>query len=128
MNLRIGSSPDSWGVWFPNDPKQVSWQRFLDELVEAGYEWTELGPYGYLPTDVSILGRELERRRLKVSGTFAMAHLEEREAWPELERQVLGAGESLAALEGKFLVLIDDTYSDLFTGKATRPTRLENNA
>ncbi len=52
MNIQIGSAPDSWGVWFPSDPKQTPWQRFLDEIVAAGYEWTELGPYGYLPTDL----------------------------------------------------------------------------
>jgi len=22
-NLRLGTAPDSWGVWFPDDPKQV---------------------------------------------------------------------------------------------------------
>ena len=49
MNITIGSAPDSWGVWFPSDPQQTPWHRFLDEMVEAGYEWTELGPYGYLP-------------------------------------------------------------------------------
>src|SRR2546425_12847708 len=49
--LRIGSAPDSWGVWFPDDEQQVPWRRFLDEVTEAGYEWIELGPYGYLPTD-----------------------------------------------------------------------------
>ena len=37
--LRIGTAPDSWGVWFPDDPKQVPWQRFLDEVAQAGYSW-----------------------------------------------------------------------------------------
>ena len=37
---------------FPNDPKQPPWRQFLDEVSEAGYEWIELGPYGYLPTDL----------------------------------------------------------------------------
>ena len=36
--IRIGSAPDSWGVWFPDDPQQVPWQRFLDEVSAAGYE------------------------------------------------------------------------------------------
>ena len=49
MNITIGSAPDSWGIWFPSDPQQTPWHRFMDEIVEAGYEWTELGPYGYLP-------------------------------------------------------------------------------
>src|ERR1039457_7712368 len=71
MSITIGTAPDSWGVWFPSDPKQTPWHRFLDEVVEAGFEWIELGPYGYLPTDIEVLRHELNRRRLKVSGTFA---------------------------------------------------------
>jgi inosose dehydratase len=66
--LRLGSCPDSWGVWFADDPKQTPWQRFLDELSEVGYEWVELGPYGYLPTDPSQLQDELAARKLKVAG------------------------------------------------------------
>lgn len=65
--IRIGSAPDSWGVWFPDDPRQVPWRRFLDEVAEAGYEWIELGPYGYLPTDPDVLAQETGRRGLKVS-------------------------------------------------------------
>ena len=127
MNITIGSAPDSWGVWFPSDPQQTPWHRFLDEMVEAGYEWTELGPYGYLPTDLPTLRRELSSRGLKVTGTFAMANVEEASLWGELERQVLGAGERLAALDAKYLVLIDDTYTDLFTGEAIAPKRLDEN-
>src|SRR4026208_2050340 len=82
MNIKIGSAPDSWGVWFPSDPKQTPWHRFLDEIAEAGYEWTELGPYGYLPKDLPTLRSELGKRGLKVSGTFVMRHLEDTSAWP----------------------------------------------
>ena len=128
MDIKIGSAPDSWGVWFPADPRQTPWHRFLDEIVQAGYEWTELGPYGYLPTDLPTLRDELDRRSLKVSATFAMKPLEDPAAWPELDRQVLGGGELLAALGAPFLVLIDDTYSDLFTGQPVAPTRLDEDA
>ena len=41
--LRLGSCPDSWGVWFADDPRQTPWRRFFDELAEAGYRWLELG-------------------------------------------------------------------------------------
>jgi inosose dehydratase len=128
MKITIGSAPDSWGVWFPNDAKQTPWNRFLDEIAQAGYQWTELGPYGYLPTDLATLRKELEKRSLKACGSAVMVHLEDQAAWSETERQVLGAGELLAALGARFLVLIDDTYSDLFTGKPTRPSRLDPSA
>ncbi|RIK38163.1 MAG: hypothetical protein DCC55_22080 [Chloroflexi bacterium] len=128
MNIKVGSAPDSWGVWFPSDPKQTPWQRFLDEIAEAGYEWTELGPYGYLPTDLPTLRAELDKRRLKVAATFAMGNLENPTAWPALEQQVLGAGELLAALGAKYLVLIDDSYTDLFTGELLAPRQLAGDA
>ena len=65
MNVKVGSCPDSWGVWFPDDPKQIPWNRFLDEVAEAGYEWIELGPYGYLPTDINRLLARLKPRAIK---------------------------------------------------------------
>jgi hypothetical protein len=33
VRLRVGSAPDSWGVWFPDDEHQLPWHQFLDELV-----------------------------------------------------------------------------------------------
>src|SRR3712207_6378881 len=73
--LRLGTAPDSWGVWHPEDPVQVPWHRFLDEVVEAGYSWIELGPYGYLPTDPGQLRDEVGRRGLSVSGQACFAAL-----------------------------------------------------
>lgn len=29
-NLCLGSAPDSWGIWFPEDEHQVSYTRFLE--------------------------------------------------------------------------------------------------
>jgi inosose dehydratase len=71
-HLQLGSCPDSWGVWFADDPRQTPWNRFLDEMAEAGYRWLELGPYGYLPTDPGQLGDEVAKRGLSVAaGTVA---------------------------------------------------------
>ena len=125
MNIKIGSAPDSWGVWFPNDSRQTPWNRFLDEIVEAGYEWIELGPYGYLPTNLNLLKSELSKRALKVAATFVMRALEDKTLWPEIEKEVVGAGQLLAALGAKYLVLIDDTHTNLFTGEPIAPTRLD---
>ncbi len=90
--LFIGTAPDSWGVWFPDDPRQTPWQRFLDEVAEAGYHYVELGPYGYLPTDAQRLKDELAARDLEVSaGTvftgFHRTDAEERRAvWEQVHR------------------------------------------
>ena len=44
--LRLGTAPDSWGVWFAEDAHQVGWKQYLDDVANAGYVWTELGPQG----------------------------------------------------------------------------------
>src|SRR6266567_7223266 len=80
-HLRLGSCPDSWGVWFPADPAQTHWSRFLDELAQAGYRWLELGPYGYLPTDPARLRDELDRRGLRLCGGGVAGGLHRSNAW-----------------------------------------------
>src|SRR5213079_3094964 len=81
MTIRIGTAPDSWGVWFSSDPKQIPWERFLDEVKIAGYEWIEIGPLDYLPSDAATLQNELAKRGLNVTGTFVMSHLEDADKW-----------------------------------------------
>jgi inosose dehydratase len=99
--LRIGTAPDSWGVWNPEDPAQTSATRFLDEVQLAGYHWIELGPYGYLPTDPARLKDELARRDLELSaGTVFTALHRGRDAfdtaWQEV-RKVVGLSSALGA-------------------------------
>ena len=66
--IRLGTAPDSWGIWFVDDPNQLPWDRFLDEATAVGFEWVELGPYGYLPTEPEHLRDELHKRGLRLSG------------------------------------------------------------
>ncbi len=124
MNIQVGTAPDSWGVWFADDPRQTPAQRFLDEVVEAGYEWIELGPIGYLPADPARLKLEVARRELKVSGTFVMGHLEQPETFAKMREEASSTGALLQDLGARYLVLIDDTYTDLFTGEKTRSPHL----
>ena len=124
MDVKVGSAPCSWGVWFGNDPKQTPWNRFLDEIAVADYQWTELGPYGYLPTEYAILKAELDKRTLKITGSFVMAFLHDPNYWPDVERQLYGLGELLPRLGAKFLVLIDDTYTDPVTTELRQPVSL----
>src|SRR5438552_18627237 len=83
--VRLAGAPDSWGVWFPDDPKQPHWSRFLDEVAAAGYRFTELGPWGYLPTDPATLRTELDRRGLGLVGVTCIAPLEDESGWDALE-------------------------------------------
>ncbi|MFD8811873.1 TIM barrel protein [Streptomyces sp. NPDC059627] len=123
-NLCLGSAPDSWGIWFPEDEHQVPYTRFLDELEQAGYEWFELGPYGYLPTDPRRLTEELDARGLKVSGGTAFGALHSPEAWDEMLAHVRQVAALTQAAGAHHLVLIPPMYRDEKTGAFTEPPEL----
>ena len=127
MGIRIGTAPDSWGVWLADGwPSYVPWDRFLDEVAASGYDAIELGPYGYLPTEEGVLRQELERRGLSlIAATIMGGHLEDPDSWPAIETALTRAGDLLASLGGEYLVLWDDTYFDLKTGKHVLPAQLD---
>jgi len=119
QSIRIGTAPDSWGVWFADDPKQVPWQRFLDEVVEAGYTWIELGPYGYLPTDPERLRDELGSRGLKLSaGTVFTGFHKGDDQWQRAWDQALAVAGLAAQLGAEHLVVIPDLWRSDATGEA----------
>jgi len=126
INVKVGSAPDNWGVWFPSDPRQMPWTRFLEEAASAGYPWIELGPPGYLPPDPEVLAPELKKHGLVVTTGFVMHHLEDPALWPKIEAEVHSVGTVLQKLGAPFLLLIDDTYTDLFTGEQIHPSTLDD--
>jgi inosose dehydratase len=123
--IRVGSAPDSWGVWFPDDPQQVPWTRFLDEVSQAGYEWIELGPYGYLPTDPKRLTDELARRSLKVSaGTVFTALHRGPAVWDATWTHVAEVAELTKAMGARHLVVIPSFWRDDKTAELIEPSEL----
>ena len=113
----IGSAPDSWGVWFPDDPRQTPWERFLDEVAAAGYTRIELGPYGYLPTDPSRLRDELDKRGLTVTAGTIFEHLHRADSWDTTWKDVSAAAPLTAAMGARHLVVIPEFWRDPQTGK-----------
>ncbi|MFC7217569.1 TIM barrel protein [Streptomyces polyrhachis] len=124
-NLCLGSAPDSWGVWFADDERQVPYTRFLDELVQAGYRWLELGPYGYLPTEPDRLAEELAARGLRVSGGTVFGALHRPDLWDETLAQVRRVAALTAAAGARHLVLIPPLYREEKTGAFTEPPELD---
>jgi inosose dehydratase len=125
--LRLGSCPDSWGVWFADDPEQTPWPRFLDELAEAGYRWLELGPYGYLPTDPARLREEVDRRGLRVSGQAVFGALHNPDRWEADLRDARQVAELVTAMGASHMVLLPAGFRDL-DGSWLGPRELDEDA
>ncbi len=124
-NLQLGSCPDSWGVWFADDPRQTPWQRFLDELAASGYRWMELGPYGYLPTDPAQLTDELAARGLTCAGGTVAGVGGPHKDLATVLAETRKVAELTAALGAKNLIFVPvPGYRDDVTGAYHEPAEL----
>lgn len=120
---RVGNAPCSWGTIEDSIEggagERVPWSVMLDELVESGYDGTELGDYGYLPTDREQLRDELERRNLSMLGGFEgvnlvdpSAHATGRERLVRNARLLAGVADVGDPDWRPLLVLADDNGRD----------------
>jgi inosose dehydratase len=124
--LQLGIAPDSWGVWFPEDPQQVTWRQYLDEIARAGYVWTELGPQGFLPQDPAQLRDELDSRGLRVCGgtVFAGLHRGEEALYKAIE-DFSREARLLTAVGATYLIQLPEQYTDMHTGAATESADID---
>ena len=117
-------APDSWGVLdYPGPSWEQSYELMLDEMVEAGYTGTELGPYGFFPTDPKVLQPQLEKRKLKLLGSFVPVKMTDPSAGKAVIERVRKVGHLLATLKAPFLVMADDqsVERNAFSGRVYDP-------
>lgn len=104
---RVGIAPDSWGVWNATDVAQPSAERYLAEVQQAGYHWTELGPFGYLGTDAVKLRDDFARHDLALSaGTVFTALHRGAAAVDNAWNDVCAVADLVKELGGKHLIVI----------------------
>lgn len=122
--IQVANAPCSWGVLeFDLEGKAAGYARVLDEIQVSGYAGTELGDWGFMPTDPQKLKAELKQRGLTLLGAFVPVALKDPQAHaPGIEVAVRTA-RLLAAVEGElpFIVLADNNGSvPIRTQKAGR--------
>jgi inosose dehydratase len=88
----------------PNPP----WAAVLDAIAAAGYDGTELGPYGYLPTEPAVLARELHARGLALGSSFVALPLEDESARARGVTHALKVARLLASQGVRELIVADD--------------------
>ena len=106
MRVRIANTPVSWGVDYADTPTNPPWQRVMDEISEAGFEWTEPGPVGYYPEDTELLKTELERRGQRTAGGFIFEDVWDRRHAEALFAVTHRACRLLSGLGGRYLVIV----------------------
>ena len=124
MTIAIGNAPCSWGVEFPDDPRNPEWARVLDECREAGYRGIELGPIGFMPEDPAILGEALATRGLTLIGGVVFRPFHDAAKWDEVKDAAVRTCRALAAHGARHLVLID-SISPRRAPTAGRPDEAE---
>jgi inosose dehydratase len=107
MTIRIGNAPCSWGVEFPDDPRNPPWRTVLKECAEAGYRGIELGPVGYMPEDPAVLSEALNEHGLELIGGVVFRAFHDPDQWEDVLDGAVRTCKALAAHEARHLVLID---------------------
>lgn len=97
----VGNAPCSWGsLEFEGmEGKAIGYGQMLDELAATGYTGTELGDWGYMPTDPALLHAELAKRKLTLVGAFVPVRLKDSAAHAEGEDRVLRVARLLASVQ-----------------------------
>ncbi len=113
--LLVGNAPCSWGTLEFDKAKgeQIGYARMLDELAETGYTGTELGDWGYMPTDPAALLAELHKRSLVMLGAFVPVALKDPSAHATGVANAVRTARLLAAVAtgagvAPYLVLADN--------------------
>jgi inosose dehydratase len=131
--LLVGNAPCSWGTLEFEESKgeQIPFDRMLDELAGAGYTGTELGDWGYMPTDPAVLRAELDARGLVMLGAFVSVALKEPSAHQAGIAGAVKTARLLAAAArtpAPYLVLADDNGTvpqrTRLAGRVTRESGL----
>ncbi|GAC1509530.1 MAG: myo-inosose-2 dehydratase [Ktedonobacteraceae bacterium] len=103
--MRVANAPCSWGAleFEGLEGESIGYSQMLSELAETGYVGTELGDWGYMPTDAQVLKAELGQRRLAMLGAFVPVALKDPHAH--------AAGEAAALRIAQLLATVADSGS-----------------
>jgi inosose dehydratase len=109
--IKIANAPCSWGALeFDLEGEAPNYVQVLDEIAETGYAGTELGDWGFMPTDPQKLAQEIHGRNLVLLGAFVPVSLKDPSAHQAGIDVAVRTARLLAAVEGSlpFIVLADE--------------------
>ncbi len=112
--IKIANAPCSWGALeFDLAGEAPGYVQVLNEIVETGYAGTELGDWGFMPTDPQKLKEEIHGRSLTLLGAFVPVAMKKPEAHAAGIEAAVRTARLMAAVEGDlpFIILADENGS-----------------
>ena len=112
--MQVANAPCSWGVIENIEGERYDYSRVLDEIAASGYAGTELGDWGFMPTDPAQLRAELEQRGLQMLGSWVNVNFQDQGRHEESTEACVRTAKLLAAVggEGALVVLGPDPYTN----------------
>jgi len=112
--VRIANAPCSWGVIEGIDGDRDGYRRVIDEMAETGYIGTELGDWGFMPTDPDELRAELDSRGLALVGSWVSVNLENPDCHAQSAAAAVRTARQLARVGGDRAVVVlgNDPYGN----------------
>ena len=131
--IKIANAPCSWGALeFDLDGKTPGYLQVLSEMKETGYEGTELGDWGFMPSDPAVLNKTLQVHDLKLLGAFVPAALSDPSQHHRGKELALKTAQLMyeAGFKDAFIVLADENgtvdYRTKNAGRITAEMGLSN--
>ncbi|GHT72712.1 sugar phosphate isomerase/epimerase IoIE [Bacteroidia bacterium] len=114
--IKIANAPCSWGVLeFELEGKAAGFEQVLNEMKECGYDGTELGDWGFMPTDPKALRAEMDKRNFQLLGAFVPVAMKDRSKHTEGAQRAARTAQLMAdaGFPKAFIVLADENGSIL---------------
>jgi inosose dehydratase len=112
--IRIANAPCSWGVIENVAGARGGYAAVIDEMHATGYSGTELGDWGFMPTDPATLRQELAARDLQLLAAWVSVFLHDADRHAQSAAEAVRTARLLAEVGGPdaFIVLGNDPYTD----------------
>jgi len=113
--IKIANAPCSWGVIEKTfeSARSGDYRCVLDEMQETGFRGTELGDWGFMPTDPLLLKDELDQRELSLVGSWVTSVLIDRNGHKDSAQRARRTAGLLSAVSGTnpLIILGDNLFA-----------------
>lgn len=112
--IKIANAPCSWGALeFELEGNALEFKQVLDEMEQTGYAGTELGDWGFMPTNPHELRKVLLEHQLELLGAFVPVAFADAGEHEQGEAKALKTAALMynAGYQNAFIVLADENGS-----------------